>query len=104
MALTGTIACFHCSRVVEFSDRVGFRDQCPGCDRPLHVCCNCTFYDPSYNNSCREPMADRVVDKGRFNFCEYFAPANPTKFGKSNPASLTSDAKGKLEALFKKKS
>jgi hypothetical protein len=44
-------------------------------------------------------MAERVVDKERFNFCEYFTPgAAPAK-----PASKSS-AQDKLAALFKKKS
>jgi hypothetical protein len=45
-------------------------------------------------------MAERVVDKERFNFCEYFvsgeaAAGLPTK---------KTGAQDKLEALFKKKS
>lgn len=91
--------CWHCGRAVEVTERVGFRDECPGCDRPLHVCRNCGFYDPSYNNACREPMAERVVDKERFNFCEYFAPGDRKQAG----ARTQSTAQAKLEDLFKKK-
>src|SRR5215469_10401072 len=69
-----TMNCFHCGRAVEVKERVGFRDTCTACDRPLHACLNCEFYDRSYNNQCREPQAERVVDKDRFNFCEFFAP------------------------------
>ena len=56
--------CWHCARAIEVvagKDRVGFRDDCPGCDRALHVCLNCDLYDPAYNNSCREPMAERAI-------------------------------------------
>jgi hypothetical protein len=96
--------CWHCGRTIEVvagKDRVGFRDDCPGCDRALHVCLNCDLYDPSYNNSCREPMAERVVDKERFNFCEYFTPAEDAK---ARVQSAKSGAQSKLEDLFKKKS
>jgi hypothetical protein len=96
--------CWHCGRTIEViagKDRVGFRDDCPGCDRALHVCLNCDLYDPSYNNSCREPMAERVVDKERFNFCEYFTPGDSTK---ARAPSAKSSAHNKLEDLFKKKS
>ena len=95
--------CWNCGRTIEVipgKDRVGFRDECPGCDRALHVCLNCAMYDPAYNNSCRETMAERVVYKERFNFCEYFVPGS--RGGKN--ASATSGAQSKLEQLFRKKS
>jgi len=94
--------CWHCGRSIEViagKDRIGFRDDCPGCDRALHVCLNCALYDPSYNNACREPMAERVVDKERFNFCEYFTPGENRR-----PAqSAKTGTQNKLEDLFKKK-
>jgi hypothetical protein len=93
--------CFFCGREIEVRERVGFRDSCPGCDRPVHACRNCAFYDTAYNNQCRETQAERVVDKERANFCEYFAPGNrrATAPGASAKAALAS----KLEELFKKK-
>jgi hypothetical protein len=93
--------CFHCGREAVIQERVGFRDHCPGCDRPLHVCRNCGFYDPAYHNQCRETQAELVGDKERFNFCEYFTP------GKSGPARAGQPAvnpRATLDALFKKKS
>jgi hypothetical protein len=95
--------CWHCSTKIEVvtGDRIGFRDECPKCGRALHSCRNCGFYDPSYNNSCRETIAERVVDKERFNFCEYFVPSDVA----NRPAVKTkTGAQDKLEALFKKKS
>jgi hypothetical protein len=91
--------CFHCGRKVEGKERVGFRDRCPACDRPLHACLNCGFYDRRYNNECRETQAERVVDKDRTNFCDFFAPRGPA----TKPASAP-DARAKLDALFKRKS
>jgi hypothetical protein len=87
--------------MIEVVERVGFRDECEGCGRALHVCRNCKFYDPAYNNACREPQAERVVDKERFNFCEYFVPGSGK--GAGAEAQSTSAAQAKLEALFKKK-
>jgi len=96
--------CWHCDREIEIvagKDRVGFREDCAGCGRPLHVCRNCRHYDVAFNNSCREPVADLVADKERANFCEYFKPA----IGRTvQPAPRKSEAQKKLEALFKKKS
>jgi hypothetical protein len=95
------VYCFHCGRQVEVQERVGFRDTCPACDRALHVCRNCEFYDPAYNNECRETQADRVVDKERANFCEYFTPS-ARRSTAQGPAAKAAAA-GKLEDLFKKK-
>jgi hypothetical protein len=94
--------CWNCKTEVETKQRIGFRDYCPACDRALHACLNCDFYDPSHNNQCREPMAERVVDKDRQNFCEYFAPRRAAPPAVARPAPTT--AREKLEALFKRKS
>jgi len=93
--------CWRCGGTVNVGERIGFRDYCPGCDRPLHVCRNCRFYDPAFNNQCREPMAERVVDKERGNFCEYFVPLREGRPGARG--SAISPAHTRLEDLFKKK-
>ena len=36
----------------------------------------CAFFDTSVANSCREPVADRVMDKDRANFCGYLQPSS----------------------------
>ena len=41
------------------------RSKCRHCKADLHVCRLCRFYDTSRNNSCSEPMAERVTDKER---------------------------------------
>jgi len=92
--------CWHCGKATEIVERVGFRDECAACGRSLHVCRNCKFYHIAYNNSCREPQAERVVDKERFNFCEYFAPGSGEGARAGTPSK--SAAQAKLEALFKK--
>lgn len=91
--------CWRCGTAIEISERVGFRDCCPKCDRPLHVCRSCDFYDPAYHNQCRETMAELVADKEHPNFCEYFTPRTS---GSPAKPPLTG-ARGKLEELFKKK-
>jgi len=91
--------CFHCGRAIEVKERVGFRDECPQCERPLHVCRNCGFYEPGLNNDCRETQAERVVEKDRANFCEYFAPSGTAHAQLSSAVA----ARANLEALFKKK-
>jgi len=90
--------CFFCGREIEFGERVSFREMCPGCGRAQHACRNCGFHDPAYNNQCREPMAERVVDKERANFCEYFTP------GKNRAAAaMPARTRKELDELFRKK-
>jgi hypothetical protein len=91
--------CFNCRQGIEVTGKVGRREVCPGCGKDLHVCRNCRFYDPQAYNACHEPQAERVLDKDRGNFCEYFSfqEAVPET---GQPASKPS-ATEKLAALFK---
>lgn len=75
------------------------REACSRCEAELHCCLNCTFHDPSNYNECREPSAERVVDKERSNFCDYFAPE--VSGGKTAPGA--SRTLSDLERLFAKK-
>lgn len=75
----------------------GRRDACPACGADLHACVQCAFHAPGSYNDCREPQADRVVDKERSNFCDWFRP------GAGGPAYPAEDVRAKLDALFKKK-
>ena len=85
--------CFHC--LTEFSGKVGRQDSCTKCSSDLHVCKNCCFYDTSAYNECREPSAERVVDKEKRNFCDYFTPGDNSK------ADNKKDALKALDDLFK---
>ncbi len=99
--------CWRCGASIEVGERVGFRDCCPKCDRPLHVCRNCGFYDPGYHNQCRETMAELVADKERGNFCEYFKPAAAAARDLRRDSRVSAEtspaARGKLDDLFKRK-
>ena len=90
--------CAFCNKNIDVSDKVGRSDTCPHCGNDLKCCKQCSFYDPRAYNDCREVMAERVVDKERANFCEYFIPG-----GKSQKrVNRKQDARDALEALFKK--
>jgi len=77
---------------------VGRQEQCPFCGSDLHSCLNCVFYEPGAYNDCREVQAERVLDKSRSNFCDFF------RFRKESgkTGAMPMDPKDKLEALFKK--
>ena len=88
-------ACHRCGREIGAVERIGRRDRCLGCESDLHCCRNCAFYDPAFHNECREPQAERQVDKERGNFCEYFSLADRAP---AKPAG--NDARAKLDKLF----
>lgn len=91
-------SCAFCQNEVVI-ESVGRRDTCPSCGRDLHCCYQCRFYDASAHNQCHEPQADRVVDKEKSNFCDYFGFDPQIRI-----KSVSKDnAKSKLEALFRKK-
>lgn len=92
--------CHKCGQESEVTDKIGFRDECPHCGADLHVCLGCFFYAKGTYNECREPQADRVVDKERANFCEYFQASAGGKATVTNPAD---EAKRKLREMFKVK-
>ncbi|MHB1845894.1 MAG: hypothetical protein ACYCWW_13795 [Deltaproteobacteria bacterium] len=81
------------------SGPIGRRDQCGDCGSDLHSCAQCRFYDPSASNQCREPQAERVQDKERSNYCEYFQ-LDGTPGGSRD--AVADEAKRRLEQLFKK--
>jgi hypothetical protein len=103
------MTCAHCGADLGAPLRVGRRDRCPGCGGDLRTCRQCRFYDARVYNECREPQAERVLDKDRGNFCEYFAPAG--EGGVATPAGGTGaktsaagiGARQDLERLFRRR-
>jgi hypothetical protein len=92
--------CFNCNKEIELSTSgsPGRKEECPACRSDLHCCKNCVFYDSGAYNECREPQAERVVDKERGNFCDYFT----FKTGVSGESGTKkSSALKELDALFK---
>lgn len=81
-------------------DRPGRRDACPRCGADLHACAQCRFYAPGLYNDCREPRAERVLDKDRANFCDWFEPATDPTPGEED---VKAKVKAQLDALFRKK-
>jgi len=91
---------FNCYKCQSSLDReaVGRRDTCPKCSSDVHVCKNCAFYDLKAYNECREIQAERVVDKEKSNFCDYFKPGG----GVQNAGPTKEDLFKNLDSLFKK--
>lgn len=91
--------CWNCGAALGPLD-YGRQDSCPQCGRDTRVCKGCVHYDPAVNNQCREPTAERVVDKEKANFCDYFRPSSRGGSGASSRDSM----KAAADALFRKKS
>ena len=81
-------------------------DGCPGCHSDLKVCLNCRFFDPAFNNQCREPQAEWQNEKAKANFCEFFEfrEVSPlTQPGLGGAQSSETRARAAFDALFGKK-
>lgn len=83
---------------------VGRTATCPQCSTDLHACVQCTHYDPRAYNDCHEPQAERVDDRRKSNFCDYFrvVPTKPAQPGAARFSARDSAGRSKLESLFKK--
>lgn len=80
---------------------VGARDDCAGCGADLHVCRNCAHHDAGAYNACREPGAERVLDKERANRCDHFAPAADARADETGDAARER-ARAELGRLFRR--
>jgi hypothetical protein len=94
--------CHACRKQQVIERKAGRSETCPHCGADLHVCLNCCFYNPGAYNECREPQAERVVEKKRSNFCDFFHFADGSLGNKEAPR--TGDTRDRLDALFKKPS
>ena len=90
--------CAGCGADLGRPERVGRRDTCPQCQGDLRACRQCRFYDPQLADACREPQAERVLDKTRANFCDYFSPAEAPL-----AASASASPRDALDRLFKRR-
>ena len=66
--------CSHCFKELphQAEEKISRNDVCPHCSADLRSCKMCMHYDPHSYNECREPIAERVVDKDKANFCDFF--------------------------------
>ena len=91
--------CALCGKSFDFEGKVSRKETCPSCGGDLKCCKQCRFYEPNAYNECREVNAERVVDKERANFCEYYVSKDPSQ----KNMNRTKGARKALEDLFTKK-
>ena len=92
--------CAGCGEDLGRPERIGRRDTCPRCRADLRCCRQCRFYDSALADACREPQAERVVDKTRGNFCDFFSPAESAT---AVPAAGADAARAALDRLFNRR-
>jgi hypothetical protein len=92
--------CHKCLKDLEIKTPVGRKDVCPSCGSDLRCCLNCGFHAQGTYNECRESQAERVTEKERNNFCDYFVFRDAAS-GHQRKDAAGDSAKAKLSSLFK---
>lgn len=74
MELQDQLNCYKCEKELSLTSqsKIGREEECPHCYASLRCCKMCGFYDKSAYNECKEPMADRILEKEKANFCDFF--------------------------------
>ncbi len=90
--------CWKCGHQIDMTVKIQRRDDCPSCGNDLHVCKNCRFWDPSYQNECRESISEYIRDREKANHCMHFTFRATVETN----AEEAEDARSKLEAMFSK--
>lgn len=77
--------------------------KCPKCSGDLHICKNCSFFDPASRFECAEVIPARVSPKDVGNRCEFFEARTAVEKATSSSESVQSlDPREAFERLFKK--
>ena len=95
-----SLSCYKCGHALSetFKIMVGRRDICPNCSTDIRCCRMCQFYDPKSYNECKETSADKVAEKEKANFCDYFKISGVG----THPNKEREEALARANALFKK--
>jgi hypothetical protein len=108
MSIAKLAVCWHCKTPLP-SD-IGRSTACIDCQKDVRICLNCRFHDSHSYNECQESQAERVLDKEKATFCDYFSTTNKKSKKSSKPHSnqpakpkstSKSEALRAAEALFK---
>ena len=91
------IKCHACLKELDIRPPIGRQEVCIFCGSDLHCCLNCGFYKIGAYNDCREPQAERVIEKSQNNFCDYFKLGDAEHRGFK---AKQDDARNKLKSLF----
>lgn len=95
--------CYSCNETldVHIDANVGRAESCPKCRSDVRCCLNCIHYNTNSYNECKETNAERITNKQKANFCDYFRMGSG-KISGSSYNSKEIEARKKLDDLFKK--
>jgi hypothetical protein len=102
---TAVVRCFNCGHQTSPSQPITAESVCEKCGEDLHICRNCSAFDPGARWECRKEIPAPVRSKTSRNSCELFTPQavlDATGRRASGPAAAP-DARAAFDALFKKK-
>jgi hypothetical protein len=96
--LSTSPSCHSCHKDLglEAGAKVGKSEECPSCYADVRCCKMCHFFDQSCYNECKEPNADRIIEKEKANFCDYFQ-----LLGSGNAGEEKNNLLDAANALFK---
>ena len=96
---TDKIFCYSCKKLLEHQtgEKVFRNEECPFCQASLRCCKMCKHFDMTAYNECQEPVAERLLEKERANFCEFFSMAGEQNSGPEKNILLNA-----ANSLFKK--
>lgn len=106
--------CWNCSSTLPTD--IDMKGNCPKCSSPLHVCKQCSYFEPSTRFQCLKPIPVRISPKDQPNECELFksrltvardaAPVSngggPSPGSKAVEPRKPSEARAAFDSLFKK--
>lgn len=90
--------CHNCGAEWTEDFKPGFNETCDQCEADLHVCLNCSMYDDTFYNFCREPLAEKVTEISDNNRCPYFDFRNVEAWKKDE--SMREQSKQDFKNLF----
>jgi hypothetical protein len=94
-----SVKCYKCCADLALSvgQNTARNEECPQCYANIHSCMMCEFYDTTAYNECKEPTADRILEKEKANFCDHFKLS-----GGAGAVDQKDSLLSAAEALFKK--
>ncbi len=93
------VKCYKCHSTLDLAPEqsVARSEECPSCMTSIRCCHMCKFYDVHAYNECKEPVAERIIDKEKANFCDHYILMDP-----KNSPKKSEDLLAAANALFKK--
>jgi hypothetical protein len=93
-----TLSCYSCHKALDLApaQKIIKNEECPHCYASLHCCNMCKFHEKTAYNECREPNAERIVEKEKANYCDFFVLT-----GGGDPGEEMGKMTSAANALFK---